>query len=53
MKDKRSEAENANIKINQILNGENDKNSFDVDSLINNNNYSLVIKGQEIEKDNK
>lgn len=49
MKDKKSEAEVANIKINQILNGKNDDNTFDVDSLINNNNISLVVKEQEIE----
>lgn len=49
MKDRKSEAESANIKINQILNGEDDKESFDVDSLINNNNISLVVKNQETE----
>jgi hypothetical protein len=48
MKDRKSEAEQANIKINQRLNGEED-NEFDVDSLINNNNISLVVKNQETE----
>lgn len=47
MKDKKSEAESANIKINQILNGESDQNEFDVDPLINNNNISLVIKEKQ------
>jgi len=49
MKDRKSEAEQANIKINQRLNGEDDSESFDVDSLINNNNISLVVKNQETE----
>jgi hypothetical protein len=49
MKDRQSKAEAANIKINQILKGENDNESIDVDSLINNNNISLVIKEQDSE----
>lgn len=51
MKDRKSEAENANIKINQILNGENDQDTIDVDPLINNNNVALVLNDQE--KENK
>ncbi|MDR4889755.1 hypothetical protein RGU12_19870 [Fredinandcohnia sp. QZ13] len=47
MKDKKSEAETANIKINQILNGEEDQDAFDTDSLINNNNTALVVKNME------
>ncbi len=51
MKDRKSEAESANIKINQILRGEDDNNSFDVDSLINNNNTALVLENQETENE--
>jgi len=51
LKDRKSEAENANIKINQILNGENDQDTIDVDPLINNNNVALVLNDQE--KENK
>ncbi|MFS0821849.1 hypothetical protein [Bacillus sp. 1P02SD] len=47
MKDRKSEAESANIKINQILNGEEVQDSFDTDSLINNNNTALVVKNME------
>lgn len=49
MKDKKSEAEATNIKINQILDGETDSDSVDVDPLINNNNISLVIRNQDKE----
>ena len=49
MKDRKSEEEYANQKINQILNGDNDTDSFEVDPLINNNNISLVIKEQDTE----
>ncbi|MCM3585814.1 hypothetical protein M3182_08660 [Mesobacillus maritimus] len=49
MKDRKSEAENANIKINQILNGENEQDTIDVDPLINNNNVALVLNDQENE----
>ncbi|MEH7380985.1 hypothetical protein V7138_10935 [Bacillus sp. JJ1533] len=51
MKDRKSEAESANIKINQILNGEEDNDSFDVDSLITNNNRALVV--ENLDKENK
>lgn len=44
MKEKKSEAEHANIMLDKRLNGENDTDSFDVDPLINNNNISLVLK---------
>lgn len=50
MKNRKSEAEAANIKINQILDGENDSDSVEVEPLINNNNISLVIKEQEEDK---
>jgi hypothetical protein len=50
MKDRQSETEAANIKINQRLNGEDDRDSIDVDPLINNNNISLVIKEKQIEE---
>ena len=49
MKEWKSEAENANIKINQILNGENEQDTIDVDPLINNNNVALVLNDQENE----
>jgi len=49
MKDKKSEAEAANIKINQILDGETDRDSVEVDPLINNNNISLVLRDQDKE----
>jgi len=51
MKNKKAEAEQANQKINQILDGENDGDSFDVDPLIANNNISLVVKEQELENE--
>jgi hypothetical protein len=50
MKERKSEAEAANIKINQILNGEGDHESINVDPLINNNNISLVIKEKQTER---
>ncbi|WP_019152467.1 hypothetical protein [Robertmurraya massiliosenegalensis] len=50
MEDKRTETEKANIKINQILNGEKEENSFDVDPLINNNNIALVLNEQDDKK---
>ncbi|MEH7236828.1 hypothetical protein [Bacillus sp. JJ1562] len=49
MKDRKSEAESANIKINQILRGEDDNDSFDVDSLLTNNNRALVLKNMDKE----
>lgn len=51
MKDKRAEAEYANRKINEILNGEEEENTLDVSPMINNNNPSLVLKNVEKEKD--
>jgi hypothetical protein len=50
MKDKQSKTEAANIKINQLLDGDNEQDTIDVDPLINNNNISLVLeqdKGRE------
>lgn len=49
MKEKKTEAEYANLKINQILNDENETNTLDEEPLINNNNIALVIKGQDTE----
>jgi len=51
MKDRKSEAESANIKINQILNGEEEQDAFDTDSLINNNNTALVVRNMETEEE--
>jgi hypothetical protein len=50
MKDQQSKTEAANIKINQLLDGDNEQKSIDVDPLINNNNIALVLeedKGRE------
>jgi hypothetical protein len=44
MKDKQSKTEAANIKINQLLDGDNEQDTIDVDPLINNNNISLVLE---------
>jgi hypothetical protein len=44
MKDPQSKTEAANIKINQLLDGDNEQDSIDVDPLINNNNISLVLE---------
>lgn len=49
MKDKKSEAEYANKKINQILNGEDDNDAFDVGPLVTSNKISLVLKNNETE----
>ncbi|MEH7384696.1 hypothetical protein V7147_04665 [Bacillus sp. JJ1521] len=51
MKNRKQEAETANIKINQILRGEDDNDSFDVESLINNNNTALVLENQETDNE--
>ncbi|MFC4401758.1 hypothetical protein [Gracilibacillus xinjiangensis] len=47
MGNKKTDTEKANIKINEVFNKENKQNLTDIDSLINNNNISLVIKGQD------
>jgi hypothetical protein len=47
MKNKETEAEYANKKINQVFNGENDNDKLDIYPLLSKNNMSLVIKNQD------
>ncbi|WP_154676046.1 hypothetical protein [Bacillus dakarensis] len=49
MKDKKSEAEYANNKIDQFFNSDNNQDSLDIEPLISNNNRLLVIEGNDEE----
>jgi hypothetical protein len=50
MKNKKTETEYANEKINDYFNEDNDAKTMEIDPLLTNNNRSLVLKNQEQEK---